>query len=49
MMKFFCSLILLTSAALADTQTDIEYAKVGETSLKLDLHRPQGENPPLIV
>jgi acetyl esterase/lipase len=22
---------------------------VGETSLKLDLHRPQGENPPLIV
>lgn len=49
MMKFFCSLVLLTSAALADTQTDIEYAKVGETSLKLDLHRPQGENPPLIV
>ena len=49
MMKFICSLILLTAAALADTQTDIEYAKVGETSLKLDLHRPQGENPPLIV
>lgn len=49
MMKFICSLILLTSAALADTQADIEYAKVGETSLKLDLHRPQGENPPLIV
>ncbi|OYW73166.1 MAG: lipase [Verrucomicrobia bacterium 12-59-8] len=49
MMKFLCSLILLTSAALADTQTDIEYAKVGEASLKLDLHRPQGENPPLIV
>ena len=48
-MKFICSLILLTTAALADTQTDIEYAKVGETSLKLDLHRPQGENPPLIV
>ena len=49
MMKFIGSLILLTAAALADTQTDIEYAKVGETSLKLDLHRPQGENPPLIV
>ncbi len=49
MMKFICSLILLTSAALADTQTDIEYAKVGDISLKLDLHRPQGENPPLIV
>lgn len=49
MMKFICCLILFSSAALADTQTDIEYAKVGETSLKLDLHRPQGENPPLIV
>ena len=49
MMKFICSLILVTAAALADTQTDIEYAKVGETSLKLDLHRPQAENPPLIV
>jgi acetyl esterase/lipase len=48
-MKFICSLILLTAAALADTQTDIEYAKVGDVSLKLDLHRPQGENPPLIV
>ncbi|MFZ2278126.1 MAG: alpha/beta hydrolase [Prosthecobacter sp.] len=49
MKKFICCLVLLSSAALADTQTDIEYAKVGETSLKLDLHRPQGENPPLIV
>ena len=49
MMKFICSLILLTTAALADTQADIEYAKVGEVSLKLDLHRPQAENPPLIV
>jgi len=49
MMKFLCSLILLTTAALADTQADIEYAKVGELSLKLDLHRPQMENPALIV
>lgn len=49
MMKFLFPLILLSSAVLADTQADIEYAKVGETSLKLDLHRPQGENPPLIV
>lgn len=49
MKNLLWSLILLTSAALADTQTDIEYARVGETSLKLDLHRPQGENPPLIV
>ena len=49
MKNLLWSLILLTSAVLADTQTDIEYARVGETSLKLDLHRPQGENPPLIV
>lgn len=49
MMKLLCSLVLLSSAVLADTQADIEYAKAGEVSLKLDLHRPQGENPPLIV
>ena len=49
MKNLFCALIFLTSAAYADTQTDIEYAKVGELSLKLDLHRPQGENPPLLV
>ena len=39
MNKLACFLILVTSVALADTQTDIEYARVGETSLKLDLHR----------
>ena len=49
MIKFIGSLILLTTAALADTQADIEYAKAGEISLKLDLHRPQGDNLPLIV
>ncbi len=49
MMKLIFSMIFLTSAALADTQADIEYAKVGEVSLKLDLHRPAVENPPLIV
>lgn len=49
MIKLICSLIFLTSAALADTQTDIEYARVGELSLKLDLHRPPTENPPLLV
>jgi acetyl esterase/lipase len=49
MKKLVWFLFLLTSAALADTQADIEYARVGETSLKLDLHRPQGDNPPLIV
>jgi acetyl esterase/lipase len=48
-MKALLLLCLLTSAAFADTQTDIEYARAGDLSLKLDLHRPQGENPPLIV
>lgn len=49
MIKLFGALLLVTSAALADTQADIEYAKVGEVSLKLDLHRPALENPPLII
>jgi acetyl esterase/lipase len=49
MIKLLGALLLLTSAALADTQADIEYARVGEVSLKLDLHRPAVENPPLIV
>ncbi|MCB1278187.1 alpha/beta hydrolase [Prosthecobacter sp.] len=48
MTRFLLSL-LVASTAFADTQTDIEYAKVGGTSLKLDLHRPQAENPLLIV
>jgi acetyl esterase/lipase len=41
--------LLFCSQALADTQTDIEYAKAGDLALKLDLHRPQAANPPLIV
>ena len=48
-LKIAIACIFLVSAVRADTQTDIEYARVGELSLKLDLHRPQGENPPLIV
>ncbi|MES2596911.1 MAG: alpha/beta hydrolase [Verrucomicrobiota bacterium] len=48
-MKALLFLSLLSSAAFADTQTDIEYAHVGDHSLKLDLHRPPLENPPLIV
>ncbi|WP_395749032.1 alpha/beta fold hydrolase [Prosthecobacter sp.] len=49
MKVLFFSLIFLTATAFADTQADIEYAKVGELSLKLDLHRPPGDNPPLLV
>jgi acetyl esterase/lipase len=48
MKAFFLGLVIVAGAH-ADTQTDIEYARVGELALKLDLHRPQAENPPLIV
>jgi acetyl esterase/lipase len=44
-------LALNTCAPAADviTQADIEYARVGEQALKLDLHRPKAASPPLIV
>lgn len=43
-------LLLATVFAQADTQTDIEYARVGETTLLLDLHTPSGvKQAPLIV
>ena len=48
MKAFFLGLVLVAGAH-ADTHTDIEYARVGDLVLKLDLHRPQAENPPLIV
>lgn len=48
-MKWFLPALLVASTAFADTQADIEYAKVGDMSLKLDLHRPSAENAPLIV
>jgi acetyl esterase/lipase len=49
MIKAALSLFLGTSVAFAGTQTDIEYARVGGLSLKLDLHMPEAVNPPLIV
>jgi len=48
-MKFPLLLVFLVSSARCDTQTDIEYGRAGETSLKLDLHRPQAANPPLVL
>jgi len=48
-MKWIYFLLMFAAAAFADNQADIEYARVGDVSLKLDLHRPQGERPPLIV
>ena len=49
MSKFAFTFLLMSCAAFAGTQTDIEYARVGEHVLKLDLHLPQAANPPLIV
>ncbi|MBD3675070.1 MAG: alpha/beta hydrolase [Planctomycetaceae bacterium] len=49
---FACSLMLLSplTAAEVQIQKDIEYAHVGEHSLRLDLHRPAKDGPyPLIV
>lgn len=48
-MKSFLFLLLTVGFASADTQIDIEYARVGDLSLKLDLHRPAMPKPPLIV
>ena len=48
-MKWIFIWLLCAASAFADNQADIEYARVGETSLKLDLHRPQGERPQLIL
>lgn len=48
-MKWIFFLMMCAAAAYADNQADIEYARVGEVSLKLDLHRPQGERPPLLI
>lgn len=43
-------LILMNSQAqLEPTQRDIEFARVGEHSLKLDLYLPEASNPPLVV
>ncbi|MCX6853756.1 MAG: alpha/beta hydrolase [Verrucomicrobia bacterium] len=40
---------LIVCCAFAETQTDIEYARVGDHSLKLDLYTPKTANPPLLV
>lgn len=50
-MRLTLFLLLLAAVfAQADTQTDIDYARVGDTALLLDLHTPSGvKQPPLIV
>ncbi len=44
-----CAITLSIGSAHASTSLDIEYARVGEQVLKLDLHTPQAASPPLIV
>jgi len=43
------SLALPSLANAVDIKRDIEYARVGELSLKLDLYLPEKAHPPLIV
>ena len=42
-------LFLSTCCAFAETKTDIEYARVGDQALKLDLYLPKVVNPPLLI
>ncbi len=39
------SIVLVTSTVLADVKKDIEFAKVGDVSLTLDVHVPDGPGP----
>lgn len=45
----FFMLVLVALPVFADTQTDLEYARVAGLSLRLDVHRPTVPKPPLIV
>lgn len=49
MSKLAAFLMICASAVFAETQTDLEYARVDDVALKLDLHRPNAEKPPLAV
>lgn len=42
-------LCLSICCAFAETKTDIEYARVGDQALKLDLYLPKAVNPPLLI
>ena len=42
-------LFLSTCCAFAETKKDIEYARVGDQVLKLDLYLPKVNNPPLLI
>lgn len=45
----FVSALLVPSSRAGEVQRDIEYARLDDRSLKLDLHRPEKVRPPLLV
>ncbi|EDY18444.1 Alpha/beta hydrolase fold-3 domain protein [Chthoniobacter flavus Ellin428] len=45
----FLALVFPSLASAIDIKRDIEYARVGDLSLKLDLYLPEKAHPPLIV
>jgi acetyl esterase/lipase len=51
MHRVLCLLLAVTTvtSAWAGSTTDLEYATIEGITLKLDLHRPESEKPPLIV
>jgi acetyl esterase/lipase len=49
MKTIFFILCFVSYGVFAETQTDIEYARVGDQMLKLDLYRPKPNNPPLLI
>lgn len=44
-MRYFLCLLLLSATAFAELKTDIEFAKVGDVSLTLDVNIPEGKGP----
>ena len=49
MKTIFFILCFISFCAFAETKTDIEYARVGDQVLKLDLYLPKVVNPPLLI
>jgi carboxylesterase type B len=49
MKTLFFIFCLCTCCAFAKTQTDIEFARVGDQVLTLDLYLPKVVNPPLLI
>lgn len=45
MRHLLCLLLLCATSAFAELKTDIEFAKVGDVSLTLDVYVPEGDGP----